>query len=448
MKKLGYILLPVFVFAFAAQADAQKVDTHQDRGETLKVTVTGQVNFDGIFRAEELVSARGGESGGSEWTMEGYIRLRLDVELSEKINAVISLRNQRIDGGATNHIGDNPEETGVIFDEASITLNELFNPAIKLTVGIVPVAFDLRGRGSAFFFDPAHSNSFAKNATPLLTVIGAEDELQPAGVHGVYSKDAFSLGVFLLPAIIEGGAATNDESAYGVWFMYALDSLGKGSRIGAIFAIDALAGDEATVFTIGAGIDWHGLTEGLELYAEIYFQFGEVAEDVDAEGWALSLGGEFRFPNNENNIWLGLNLTWVAGSDDADEVGFLSYENVNDLKIVEDQWFGFDLDTNYFSLKIMAGLAFTVGSGAMKNNLELSLILGINALAEDVTTLTGGDTDEIGHELDVNARLWASKQLSFHTTFGFLFSSEVLEDVLGNEDDSTFLWVLGADLKI
>ena len=98
-------------------------------------------------------------------------------------------------------------------------------------------------------------------------------------------------------------------------------------------------------------------------------------------------GAEYRLPDNERNIWFGLGFHWVSGDDDPadDRVGnFLSYESVNDLLVLEDPVAGLDLDTNYFSLKLKGGVSFTIGSGA-KNNLELSLLVGINRLVEDLS---------------------------------------------------------------
>lgn len=64
---------------------------------------------------------------------------------------------------------------------------------------------------------------------------------------------------------------------------------------------------------------------------------------------------------------------------------FLSYENSNDLRVLEDQTFGLDIDSNYFSVKLMGGAALTVGSGQLPNNLELSLRIGLDRLIEEIS---------------------------------------------------------------
>ncbi len=479
----GFARTAVLSLTLSATAHAQKVDTQPNHPETLKILVSGGVNFDFVHRDRNLTLAGAGaeDFGSSTSDFEGDVRVRLDVELTEKIHGIVSLRTRRASGGGAGFIeplggtdrlgsvgffraggaaardldrfGANPEELNLFVDEASVSLRELFVPGFDLAAGIVPAAFDLRGKGSAFFFDPRHSSSFAKNAGPGGggTFLGLSDELQPAGVHAAYSKDSFSAGLVLLPAIIEGGAQSADEAAYALWAMYALDSIGKGSRIGAIVALDQFAGGNTAVYTIGLGGDLQGLLEGLEIYAEIYFQFGDAlrgtAGDIDSRAWAMQVGAEYRLLSN---VWFALNFKYLTGDDDVTDdrnATFLSYENVNDTLILEDQYFGLDLDTNYWTIQAAVGAAFTIGSGSLQNNLEVSARFALCYLTEQVLTFDGSGTDDIGHEIDLRARVLVSKQVSFHTGFGFLFGSDVLRDVsAGGSDDfgrTAYLWTLG-----
>lgn len=447
-------------------AYAQKVDTQPERRDTLRILVTGEIDFDGVYRNDTLTAggAGGGGSGSPTWSAEGDVRLRLDIEMQERISAVVSLRTQRLTGAAagvvaaenalvllgpdTNRFGANPEETRLLVDEASVTLNEFIDPVMRLTAGIVPVSFDVRGRGSAFFFDPRHSSTFGKNVgTSGQTVFGLADELQPAGVVVSYVRDAFNMGVFLLPAVIEGGDVATDEAAYGFWFLFTPKLFAEGTRFGFLATVDSFAGSDTSVWTTGGGLDLHGVVDGLEIYAESYFQYGEAGPDQGARGWAFQIGVEYRLPENDNNIWFGASFLWVSGDGDAtdDEVrSFLSYENVNDLLVLEDQTFGLDLDTNYYSLKLGGGLAFHVGSG--KKNLEVSLLVGINRLHEEIS-IPGAASRSIGHEIDLRARYLATKALSFDLAFGFLFNSEVLEELFAAPGDDAVVWVMGTTVR-
>lgn len=432
MKRIAIAL--GFVLA-AAPAFAQKVDGDPERTDTLRILVTGRVNFDLVFRDAELTDTRLG-SGEDEFTIEGDLKLRLDLEMQENIAATVTIRNKRLAEGATLAIGSNPEATGVIFDEANITVNDFLTASLKMTLGILQPTFDIRGRGSAFFFDPAHSDPLTAKlgASGTVFAAGLEDELQPAGVALTYNRENVTFGAWILPAVIEGGRATDDEAAYALWFLWAFE---KGTRFGAIFNVSSVPGHDTSLYTLGGGITLHGLVDGLELYGEIYFQFGDAGPSLDAGGLGTQIGAEYRF--TEHGIFLSANFTYVSGDDDAldsDLDSFVSYENVNDLLILEDPWFGIDLDHNYLSVKIGGGVSF------LENKLELSILAGFNKLLEDVAA-----EDDIGHELDVRARLLASKQLSFRTAIAFLFGSDVIEKLGTEDEDRMFLWTLGADLQ-
>lgn len=437
--------------SLAAAAQDAKVTTLPDRGETRKVYISGSFDIDLVHRDEDLIIARGQEGTGSEdeTTVEGDLRLRLDIELAKNLKGALAVKNRRFDAGVTLQLGDNPEETLIIFEEASVSASELFVPELSLRVGILPVAFDLRGKGSAFFFDPARSNTFSKNAgAGGAAIIGAEDELQPAGAAASWKSGALTATLFALPSIITGGQAQDNEQAYGAWILYDLESLGKGSRAGVFYSAIAFAGHETSVHTAGAGIVVRELVEGLELYGEGYVQFGDAGvavivtpETLDARQRAFQVGAEFRLPGNPNNISFGANLTWVGGTDEPDEVHFLSYENVNDLKIVEDQWFGFDLDTNYWAVKFSGGIAFSVGDEAGKNNLEIGAVVGIAKLREKVVAVSGEEDDKVGTEVDGWIRLWASAQVSFELGGAVLTGSKILENTLQGEDRTELLWL-------
>jgi hypothetical protein len=255
--------------------------------------------------------------------------------------------------------------------------------------------------------------------------------------------------------VVEGGEPQQDEALYAVDFFYNLDD--KGSRVGAILALSSFASSDTSVFTLGGGATLRNLVPNLELYGEIYFQFGNAGTiggtSLDAGGFAFQIGAQYQLPG-EMAPWVGANITWISGDGDDnptdDEVGnFLSYENINDLLILEDMYFGYDWDANYFAIKLSGGLALSVGGG--KNNLELSAILGITRTVEDVQFTSGGE-DRLGNEIDVKARWILTKQASLHAAIALLFGSDVVEQSMEDSgfsgaDDSTILYMLGADLR-
>jgi hypothetical protein len=273
------------------------------------------------------------------------------------------------------------------------------------------------------------------------------------------------LDVVLLPAVLEGGAAQSDEALYALDLWYKLDEqMSKGSRIGAIIALSHLGGgafgfnsttgSESQVITFGAAGDLM-FQGGFEVYFEGYVQTGTVggnggAADTDAKGHAFMVGAQYNL-QGDNNIWIGASFTLISGDSDtgADtEVdNFLSYESVNDFLVIENTYFGLDVDTNLTAIKIMAGAAFDMAGG--KKNLELELGLGIFTATEEIAT-GAGDEDAWGNELDVKARWNLNKQAALVLQLGLLFGSDLVQEMGGgsaaaDSDDSVFVLSFGFD---
>lgn len=449
----------------------QGVSTDPERPETLRITISGEIGFAFVHRDRNLTRAGAApeDFGSSLSEFEGAVLLRLDLEVTAKVRGVLALGtpyavggeggfvepfggNERLGSMGFFRVGDsrdlsrfgaNPEELAVLVDEASVRLDV---EDLSLIAGIGPAAFDIRGKGSAFFFDPRHSSTFAKNAGPggSGTFLGLSDELQPAGLRAVWSKDDLSIGLFLLPAMIEGGSFSDDEAAYALWAMLAL---GGGSRVGAIAALNRFPGGNTAVATLGGGGAIH--FEGVEVYAEAYFQFGDSgrgpAGDLESRAWAMQAGVEYR----AEKFWAGVNFKYLSGDDDVldDRVStFLSYESIDDTMILEDQYTGLDLDTNYWTIQASGGLSFRIGSV----DAELSGLFALCFLAKDVLAFDGSGTNAIGHEADLRFRIRPARQLSFETGFAFLFASDVLRDVAAGGEDgfgrTAYLWTVGTTL--
>jgi hypothetical protein len=443
--------------------------TSRDRADTVKVNVSGNVVLDYVWRSKEVTFFTESFSGGvsHENTFEGYAAVRVDAELSEKVSAVIEVGTKRVDGNEINEWGNAPAEP-IQLREAGVMVNEFLTPALSFRLGIANWAFDVRGRGSAFALDPRHSQSIARNVGLTATAdglgalaarAGSPEELEPVGAVFTYVEPAnkqFMLNVVLLPAMIEAGPSGDDESLYAVDFWYNLDAVGKGSRVGVVLARHDHAASDG-FYTLGAGVVLKGMSEGLELYGEVYTQFGTAnragGQDIDAGGFGGQVGLEYRL-GGEMKPWVGLNLTLLSGDDDTDptddeESRFLSYENVNDLAILEDMYLGFDWDTNYVAIKVSGGVTFSVAGG--KDNLELSAVLGFCRTREDVRFPSGGE-DALGNEIDVRARWILNRQAAITALFAYLTGSDVLEESMGgsanpDSEDNAMLYTLGLDLK-
>ncbi len=476
MRKIGITLAPLFILALAFSAFAQEkpITTLKDRADTVKVTVSGAVVLDYVWRSGPLAAYTTDiESTPAvprdENTFEGELGIQLDIELSDKVNAVVQIGRERVDANTFIVFTGNGQVDWqeIVIREMRVNINEFLTPQLSMQVGIPTWSFDVRGKGNSFAFDPRHAQSATRNAGTTQDVTGtlgarggAPDELDPMGAVLTYKMDALTLDLVFLPMVIEGGPPSEDEALYAVDLWYNLEQVGKGSRVGGILALGSGADHPTSVFTIGGGAVLKELVPGLEIYGEVYFQFGDagknaLGDDADAAGLALQVGAQFNF-ESDLAPWIGANITMISGDgddtiDDTDVDRFLGYENINDLIIIEDMCFGLDWDTNCFAIERSGGLAFSVGGG--KNNIELSAILGITRTMEDVYfgVAVGGE-DALGTEFDARMKWHITKQASLNAAVGFLFGSDILEESMGgsandNSEDNAMMYTVGADLK-
>ena len=256
-------------------------------------------------------------------------------------------------------------------------------PELSLQLGISTWNFDLRGKGRSMAFDPRHSQSFTRNVNPASDGPGSlafrasdPEEFEPVGFWLRFARDRFSVDLVALPAVLEGGSPSNDESLYAIDLLYTMDA--KGSRFGIILAATNDPGGSSTIFTYGGGVDWRGV-ENLDAYVEFYFQNGRnsAVAPIRVGGYAFQVGAEYTF-SGSLKPWVGANLTTFSGDRDAaanrKSSAFCSYENISDLLILEDMYLGFDWDSNYRAIKISGGIALTLASEA---DLKISAIVGL-----------------------------------------------------------------------
>jgi hypothetical protein len=482
-------MLAILLAALATQE--RPLTTAPGAVDTAKFSVTGRLILDYVNRSEEITAFTRSEANptgngaaglsDAENTFEGDLRVRFDVQLSSSVSAVVEVGVDRFDEDEAFRFGRESAQDVVLL-EAKIVFGEVLTPALRAEIGISGWSYDLRGRGSPLVFDPRHSQTITRDIDSLgnpgaaeqgdarLVESGFPNELQPVGVVFAYDRDAWHFDIVLLPAVIEGGPPSADEALYAIDVLYALDN--RGSRLGFIVALSAFESNtapppvldqETSMFTVGAGAVLKGLISGVELYGEVYLQrgnagqidFGGNIDTLKAEGHAFQLGLHWNHEvANPMPIWAGANVTSYSGDDDdlADQdtkVGrFAGYEGVNDLLIIENMYYGFDIDSNITVLKFNAGLRTTVRT---ENDLEIEVWLGL-AQQTEATQFGTEEEDAIGNEVDLKLRWVFTKQFMLKLDVGLLFGADLLEESLrqtapDQADDSAWLWVLGFDVK-
>jgi hypothetical protein len=473
----GSLAISGFLLAFALPAAAQDkpVMSSKDRSDTVKVTVTGEVDLMYVWRRDEITTFTGGASGatppadvGSENTLEGFVALRMNAELSDKVSATLEFGTKQADGGNLSVFagpGPAPGTTaalGLKLREANIMIQELFLPELQLQVGISTWSFDLRGKGESMAFDPRHSQSFWRNvngAPDSDTTLGFRasdpEEPEPVGAWLRYGREKLVFDLVALPAVIEGGSPHGDEALYVLDVFYKLDD--KDSRIGLIASATSGPGGGTLVYTYGGGFDWKGYGQ-FDVYGEIYFQNGRSglvsgAPSVNVGGYAYQAGVEYDVPGDSKS-WIGANITYFSGDSQANgkSSSFLSYENMHDLMIIEDMYLGFDWDTNYRAFKFGGGFSTNAGG---KGNLRFSAIVALCQTARSVQFVTipsPANTRKLGNEGDLRIDWDFTKQLTVSAGVAYLWASEVLEDsmeaaAVGTPSQHTVLFTVGTDLK-
>lgn len=486
-------MLLLSVVASLAAAQERPLQTLPGRTDTVKVLLSGNIELDYVHRSREVTAWIRSESNPTgngaaatsedENTFEGFVAVRLDVEVgTTRFTAEFGTR--RIDDNEIlNFQGDTQQD--VLLRELNLLMPDLFMPGMSVTVGIPDWSYDIRGRGSALVFAPRRSATFTRNIDSLgnptseeigdarLVESGFPDELLPVGAVIVYNVGPWHVDLVILPATVEEGSPTTDEAMYAVDVLFKLDE--AGSRIGAILAANAFAsnaivapGDsldqETALITIGIGVDLRDfLLKGLEVYGEFYLQTGDAGqvvvgaaeESIQANGRAAQIGFEYNHVvGNPMPVWFGANLTYYSGDGDSaaendDKVDrFASYESVGDLLILENMYYGYDIDSNYRVIKINAGARFTV---SRENDMRVDLLLGFARQNEDSNFGTSTE-DALGNEVDVRGVLDLTKQVQLKGSFAILAGSDLVEESLRaggatDPDDSAWIFSVGTDLR-
>ncbi|MBI4564965.1 MAG: hypothetical protein HY716_09770 [Planctomycetes bacterium] len=418
---------------------AQEVRRHPDRADTVRLTLGGTADLDAVYRSAPLARARSAIAGAESGAIEAMASVRLTADLTAEAQAGLLLRTERIPVGSPG-LGEDGQP--VRLREAWIRADQLFHESVSVTFGAQPFAFDLRENGSAFFFDPYNAESWFPEVNALLPV-SAPDTSQPAGAVLRWRTANAELGLAFL-TLREGGPSRNDEIAY---VSTATQRIGEASRAGLLAAVMTAPGPRTRLATFGAGLSYRELKDGLELYGEAYVQRGSAGVTFvggdQFELKAKGIGYQFGARVEDDPWWVEVNFTSLSGDDsaeDGEEKRFLSYENVNDLLILESNWYGLDLDNNYAALKAAAGYAWD-------RRLTLKVAWGRFTLNEKAPHLPAPPPriGKLGREIDVMLSFAWTTQISIHAGAGVLEGSELLQAVF--QDDRAVVAVFGTRIQ-
>lgn len=376
--------------------------------------ISGKSDIEYVFRdgtVQGVRSALNGSSGGaSEEFFFGRATLRLDWSMGTEVTAVVELETRSFDEGENLPFGSNPESTRIAFEQAYVEV-QFLGPRSSLRAGIQDFAFRLRPHGEPFFLDASESESFYSG------VVADRDVLDPVGVTLRTSvADVLEVDLFWATTI-ERGAASEDETLYGL-FLNGL--LSERISYYLFTGLVSGAGPDRDVWTIGLGTDWYtAKSRSLELFTELYGQFGTLTPEDDMTAWALLIGARIY-----GTTW------WVEGAFTFRSDGFRSYENVNQFAIVESAAWGWDLDTNILSPRLSAGYS-------LAERLEGRVDIGYFRFPEEVRTAAGSiltSARDLGIEIDLAVTWNVSTQVRLRVRGAGLFGSRFSDALTGDSE--------------
>lgn len=438
-------LVALFVLGTMPLAMAGGNVTTKDYAYSAKnLKIYGDAEITGYSISTSLAQAGLGTEGANDTdtildpTSEGYAgaqlhaRVGFDITLGEKCSAVIELENKIWDNDnavVQNFLGD-MKDPSIDFGFAYIKADEFLMPNLSFTMGIMPLAYDVRNNGNPVLLS-TYEYSLSRQ---MIADMG--------GWKLTYSSGNNLAVDFLMFNVVETLSDRRDMGLYGVHVDYLFATNTEQTR--RYLGVGLLAENTAargSYYTLGAGLDYY-LNPRLELFGELYLQFGELADGVDQSAFLFYGGAKFLF-ESPTKPYLEASLWYVTGDDGTTtecEAFLNNYEGYRQAIIMENPAIGFDLSTNYLAFKAAGGLTT---NGPLNKPLGINAFLGYYTMAED----NGADASDYGIELDLVASWYASDSLAFSFGFGYLTGSDLLEGMTVEEESSGMIWLFDTAVK-
>lgn len=414
----------------------------------IRITLGGSINLNLVSRNERFFNAAlaGGvfDDGGSATAKGGdvfldpIISLDLSVQLKEGVTAVVQLEtpySELGDAGGLNTSSASGSNRRLDVEQVYVRWEGAFSPDLTLQVGIQDFSNDFAGTGNPFFVDVNHSENPFDSATgsPAATSTWAIGTQEASGIFTRYDAGDVDLDMFYF-TIGEGLRDETDMALYGVTLQTdsGVDTPQPWNLGAGVYVLENDA--DSQLVTIGGGGATTVMDGALKLYGEAYGQFGEYAEssgsatDIDQkDAFAFFGGARFTMLDSSYKPYVDVSYWEISGDDngaDTDNDNFVSLESNNDTLIVEDGYYGFDIDTNYRAVKIRGGF-----TPEPYNRLRVEMLYAYFELQDNSNGTAGAagtSSDKIGDEFDISISFFATEFLTFRVATGWLFDADAL----------------------
>lgn len=455
--------------------------TKGEGGYTAGNPPTGTTN---VFETFDNTSRIGSTIGTDhdELYVDPNVSLRFDIDVEDMVTGVIELRTPffRPDAGGKNA---SPIPTGGTFSgfsNRSLELKQVyaevgnfFWQGFSIRAGIQDFRKDLRGDGNAFVIDVAGSENPFDGALPFggnpgggawRTSTGFADTLEAAGglitqTFGQGTDDPLPLvkleaWAFSIDQRFRSSGADGPTDKY-FWGLSGDIYFGQSGQYGKLMLMvfDLMNGGDSHLFTAGGGIHLFPMGQEQvivwEIFAEAYGQGGEYdsrhfgnGDDLDLkEGFAANGGMKVSFPidiDENRQIRPYVEGSYVEVSGDSDyrdrtNQNFVSLENNNRTLIVENGYYGYDVDTNYRGVRVALGFDHKISNEIGFIHFEV-LYAYFEWQDNGGGRISGGATEseKLGDEIDITLQWEYSPALMIGLRSGWLLDAKGL----GNKSDS------------
>lgn len=468
-----------------------------------KITIGGEVDLRAIFRNDDLLDINenmlrvpsGSVRSHGDFFVDPNMTLNIDVD-SNSTPTWKSRLSLKTPQWVVDDLGSVIRFVSV--REAYVELPEFVVPQFTFRAGIMNYSTDVRGNGHSFLFHPYESESafgyrignasgnpavippgvigFLENgggvgstgtsATPAAfadgvgpgTSTGEANTIETAGIlgRGTFEMGGYGhidLDLFYFDLLELRDVGPGDEVVFGGVASYDMQERGRIQALYMVFENDS----SSHIHNLGVGASVkpiHDDNGDLEAYGEFVYQFGKYATNVPDLGGRNLLQDSFatyagiRYQMKVFDLKPGIDLSyWFIKGDNTPggnvNNDFVSYENVDDTLIVEENNYGLDIDTNYESIKVRFLLGWDwPTTNDVPVDFEFSLLYAFFQLEQEERNAP----EKIGDEVDVMAKWNVSPDLSLFAAAGWLFDAKAFNhahDTLGISGDP-----LGNDLAI
>ena len=148
---------------------------------------------------------------------------------------------------------------------------------------------------------------------------------------------------------------------------------------------------------------------------------------IDQDAHAFLAGVRYDLPDVEDDSapWVDVSCWDYSGDSDSTDNSngnFVSYEFNNDTIVLEDSYYGLDLDTNYRAFKVKGGMNLSPEWSIQGTFAYFTL----NSNAGGFASNPSNNSKKLGDEFDVRATYRATDFLTFHLNAGTLQNAKAL----------------------